>query len=61
LQKERNRKIFLRIPANKASEMYFGLQELLQSSLNIKDYLMKIELVFLSLMKLVPINSIVER
>ena len=42
---ERNRKMFLRIPANKASEMYFGLQDLLQNSFNIKDYLMKIELV----------------
>jgi len=42
--KERNRKIFLRVPANQVGEMYFGLQELLTNDLNIRNFLMKIEL-----------------
>lgn len=37
--------MFLRIPANKAGEVYLGLQSLIKDGLNLKDFLMKIELV----------------
>jgi len=37
--------MFLRVPTNKVGETYFGLQELLKNELNIRNFLMKIELV----------------